>query len=78
VWGTAIPVSEEPVRNEQEDSGWLQDWERELMLEQEMLAQIELEESMEGGSRATSQGKGQKKKKFKKVTLMTNGGKRGA
>jgi hypothetical protein len=78
VWGTAIPVSEEPVRNEQEDSGWLQDWEKELMLEQEMLAQIELEESMEGGSRATSQGKGQKKKKFKKVTLMTNGGKRGA
>lgn len=82
VWGTpAVPGAEEPVYRAHEENGWLEDWERDLILEQEMLAQIEMEESMEGGSsaggRAPSHGKGQKKKKFKKVTLMTNGGKRG-
>ena len=82
VWGTpAIATSEEPILRRVEDTGgWLPDWERELLLEEEMLAQIEMEESLgdyPGGGRAPSHGKGQKKK-FKKVTLMTNSGRRGA
>ena len=77
VWGTPV-ISDEPLRSE-DPSGWLPDWERELLLEEEILAQIEQEESGgRGGGLAPSHGKGQKKKKFKKVTLMTNGGKRGA
>jgi len=49
-------------------------------MEEDILAQIEMEESMadDGAGRAPNHGKGQKKKKFKKVTLMSNGGKRGA
>ncbi|KAF8245856.1 hypothetical protein K440DRAFT_554676, partial [Wilcoxina mikolae CBS 423.85] len=83
VWGTpAIATNEEPVRRRADDTGgWLPDWEQEFLLEEEMLAQIEMEESLgDGGAggRAPSHGKGQKKKKFKKVTLMTNGGRRGA
>jgi len=86
VWGTpVIAVSqEEPVHHRAEDnSGWLPDWEKELMLEEEMSVQIEMEEAVSNGGgsgsggRAPSHGKGQRKK-FKKVTLMTNGGKRGA
>lgn len=78
VWGTplvlpqdASGVSTAPVRRE-ETGGW-QDWEREF-LDDEVLARLE----GGGGGRAPSHGKGGKKKKFKKVTLMTNGGKRGA
>ncbi|KAI5852270.1 hypothetical protein BZA05DRAFT_397378 [Tricharina praecox] len=86
VWGTpAIAGSqEESAHLTENNSGWLPDWERELLLDEEMMAQIEMEGSMGNGGgsgsggRAPSHGKGQKKKKFKKVTLMTNGGKRGA
>jgi hypothetical protein len=83
VWGTpAITTNEEPVHRRVDDTGgWLPDWEQELLLEEEMLAQIEIEESLGdsgAGGCAPNHGKGQKKKKFKKVTLMTNGGRRGA
>lgn len=79
VWGTPVVATREaPARRMAEDTGgWLPDWERELLLEEEMLAQIEIEESL-GDGPAPSHGRGQKKKKFKKVTLMTNGGRRGA
>lgn len=81
VWGTPAISNGAPLRRE-DPTGWLPDWERELLLEEDMFAQIEMEESgggsNNGGGRAPNQGKGQKKKKFKKVTLMTNGGKRGA
>lgn len=76
VWGTPLVLphgasgaSTEPLQRE-ETGGW-QDWEREF-LDDEMLAQLE------GGGRPSGPGKGGKKKKSKKVTLMTNGGKRGA
>lgn len=76
VWGTplvlphgASGVSAAPLQRE-ETGGW-QDWERDF-LDDDTLAQLE------GGGRAPASGKGGKKKKFKKVTLMTNGGKRGA
>lgn len=76
VWGTplvlphgASGVSAAPLRME-ETGGW-QDWEREFLDDQT------LERLEGGGGRASVAGKGGKKK-FKKVTLMTNGGKRGA
>lgn len=79
VWGTPLVLPRDtsgvlnaPVQRE-ETGGW-RDWEREF-LDDEALERLE-----GGGSRsgkAPSAGKGGKKK-FKKVTLMTNGGKRGA
>lgn len=73
VWGTplvlphgASGVSAAPPQRE-ETGGW-QDWERDF-LDDETLAQLD------SGGKAPKNGK---KKKFKKVTLMTNGGKRGA
>jgi len=85
VWGTpAVSGKAEPIlqpKPSTENSGWLQDWEKDVLLEEELMAQIEAEESVQqdgAGGRAPIHGKGQKKKKFKKVTLMTNGGKRGA
>jgi hypothetical protein len=79
VWGTpAITSAAEPAPVRKPDiTGWLTD---DLLMEEDMLAQIEQEESMadDAGGRAPNHGKGQKKKKFKKVTLMSNGGKRGA
>lgn len=76
VWGTplvlphgASGVSAAPLHIE-ETGGW-QDWEREFLGDEAL-------ERLEGGGRVPAAGKGGKKKKFKKVTLMTNGGKRGA
>lgn len=83
VWGTpAVLLSNEtesfaPVRKRSEDiDGWWPDYN---LLEDELLAKLEARGgASSAGGGAASQGKGGKKKKIKKVTLMTNGGKRGA
>ncbi|KAI5819030.1 hypothetical protein BZA77DRAFT_260101 [Pyronema omphalodes] len=76
VWGTrAIATVDEPPSGEANDSGWLEDWEKDLLdRDIALMSQGSLAED-EGGR---SMNKGQKKKKGKKVTLMTNGGRRGA
>ncbi|KAH0610840.1 uncharacterized protein H6S33_011267 [Morchella sextelata] len=74
VWGTPLVLPQGAEQNyavEREETGWWQDWE-----DDETLAR--LADAGGGGGKAPSHGKGGKKKKFKKVTLMTNGGKRGA
>ncbi|PWW74811.1 hypothetical protein C7212DRAFT_358672 [Tuber magnatum] len=88
VWGTPLvhllgetgPAI--PIPASDDNSGWLPDWERDLMLRERVPVGLESAGGVGGRSgRAPSQGKGTqggKKKKFKKVTLMTNGGKRGA
>ncbi|CUS11511.1 unnamed protein product [Tuber aestivum] len=88
VWGTPLvhvpsetgPATSMPASDN--NNGWLPDWERDLILREQVLVELESAGSVGGGSgRAPGQGKGAqggKKKKFKKVTLMTNGGKRGA
>lgn len=88
VWGTPLvhlPGETEPTASmpaSDNNGGWLPDWERDLMLQQQVLVGLESTESIASSSgRTPSQGKGAqggKKKKFKKVTLMSNGGKRGA
>ena len=86
VWGTRIvtPTSPEIPAETQgpelsENDGWLQDWEQDLFREQELVGQVE-EISMEAGSSkqggmAVAPGK---KKKGKKITLMTTNARRGA
>ena len=76
VWGTVAiqPTSPElpPVAPESNptDDGWLQDWEKDLLADSEVAAQ------MEGASVAQEVGKS-KKKKGKKITLMSTNAKRG-
>lgn len=84
VWGTPAiqqyPGPSPRPRPAEDYSGWLPDWEKDLLLEEEILARMEAEDTLPGsgpGGCAPIHGNGQKKKKMKKVTLMTNGGRRG-
>ena len=84
VWGTAVipPVSPQMdavAEDDQEvnhDDGWLQGWEDDVLKEDELIAQVEAvslgESSRSNLSAAT------KKKKGKKITLMTTNARRGA
>lgn len=85
VWGTRIvPASPEIAPKLQdmdvsENDGWLQDWEQDLLRDEDFVGQVE-ELSMEPGSSkhggiAITPGK---KKKGKKITLMTTNARRGA
>ncbi|KAJ6258608.1 hypothetical protein Dda_6655 [Drechslerella dactyloides] len=75
VWGTpaiaggaAVPEPQEAPMKAEPDSGWLDGWEKEA---------VAIEQAVKNtGSGSGGGTKG--KKKFKKVTLMTNTGKRGA
>ena len=84
VWGTATiaPVSPvmQPVQIEQdtsENDGWLQNWERDLLGDDELLAQVEAH-SISSSSSKAAVGANVKKKKNKKITLMTTNARRGA
>lgn len=86
VWGTRIvtPGSPEIAPETQgvettENDGWLQDWEQDLLHEEDLMGRFE-ELTMEPGSSkqggmAVTPGK---KKKGKKITLMTTNARRGA
>jgi len=88
VWGTtAIPLSSPELRalpkdDQLVDDGWLQDWEKDMMRDEELVAQIEaatLNEVGESSKSASSAGKGGKKKgPKKKITLMSTTARRGA
>ncbi|KAL8829933.1 MAG: hypothetical protein Q9191_001726 [Dirinaria sp. TL-2023a] len=82
VWGTAAvaPVSPtrppaQPVQDASENDGWLQNWEQDLLQEDELLAQFEAH-SIDGSKAAGPLNN--KKKKGKKITLMTTTARRGA
>jgi len=78
VWGTpAVPPSSPPLvaaPPEPEDDGWLQGWEKDLLQEEDMVAQAQAL-SLSGAGGPTSGGK---KKKAKKITLMSTNVRRGA
>jgi hypothetical protein len=80
VWGTAaIPPSSPTLQvplNEHDipDDGWLQNWEKDLLQEEDMVAQAQAL-SLGENSRAQAGGK---KKKAKKITLMSTNARRGA
>lgn len=84
VWGTAAvapvspslapaPISYEPSEND----GWLQDWEKDLLQEDELVVQYQAHTIDEKGSKSAGT-PGNKRKKNKKITLMTTNGRRAA
>ena len=84
VWGTAVvaPVSPplyavaEEDQDGNHDDGWLQGWEHDLLKEEELTAEIEELSVGESSKRVNSAAS--KKKKGKKITLMTTNARRGA
>ena len=85
VWGTRIAAPTSPAipatldeLDASGDDGWLQDWERDLLKEEDLVAQVEAtilenDKSKQGVTIANN-----KKKKGKKITLMSTNARRGA
>lgn len=85
VWGTrmvvptspdmsAVPDEHEPSEND----GWLQDWERDLLQEEDLVAQVEASSLEPSSSKRATPTAINKKKKGKKITLMSTNVRRGA
>ncbi|KAF1841311.1 RING finger domain-containing protein [Cucurbitaria berberidis CBS 394.84] len=81
VWGTAAIAGASPILAPQDhhdmDDGWLQGWEKDLLQEEEMLAQAQAMSLGEAEETSKKQAGG-KKKKNKKITLMSTNVRRGA
>lgn len=86
VWGTAMIAPTSPEFHPQEpdhdrDDGWLQSWEQELLAENELIAQVQAASLNAEGSDSVrpAGGGGQgRKKKTKKITLMSTTARRAA
>jgi len=85
VWGTRIPLPTSPVLPAIPDEhdlpgndGWLQDWERDLLQETDVVAQVEASTLEAGSSKQGAMSANSKKKKGKKITLMSTNARRGA
>jgi hypothetical protein len=82
VWGTAFVAGTSPTMAPQEsgnaDDGWLQGWEKDLLQEEEMIAQAQAMSLAEEEAPKKQAGGGGKKKKGKKITLMSTNVRRGA
>ena len=86
VWGTRIvaPTTPPMAATSQEsdvpeNDGWLQDWESDLLREEDMLAQFEATSIEASASKqVTPNPTAGKKKKGKKITLMSTNARRGA
>ncbi|KAF2271167.1 hypothetical protein CC78DRAFT_557175 [Lojkania enalia] len=80
VWGTAAVAPSSPVMAPQEpdtpDDGWLQGWEKDLLQEEDLVAQAQGISLADGET--PKKGAGGKKKKAKKITLMSTNVRRGA
>ena len=81
VWGTAaIPTSSPPLVSSEIhqpalDDGWLQDWENDLLDQDDAVAMVEASLDASGPSKHSASSK---KKKNKKITLMSTNARRGA
>ena len=85
VWGTQIIEPSSPIlpptsidRDTGDNDGWLQGWERDVLQEEELIAQIQTTSIGEGSSQVGALAGNNKKKKNKKITLMTTNARRGA
>ena len=84
VWGTAAvaslspPIDLVPQDKHPIDDGWLQDWERDLLDNNDAVAMVEAGLSGEGSSKVAPVAGGGRKKKNKKITLMSTNARRGA
>jgi len=80
VWGTAViaPTSPimVPIEHDAREDGWLQGWEKDLLQEEDLIAQAQAMSLEEGET--SKKGAGGKKKKAKKITLMSTNVRRGA
>ncbi|KAL8761471.1 MAG: hypothetical protein Q9184_002406 [Pyrenodesmia sp. 2 TL-2023] len=85
VWGTTAvapsspvlaPICQEPRSTEHD--GWLQDWERDLLRDDELAVQLEASSIGDNRPNAVPTAMGNKKKKGKKITLMSTTVRRGA
>ncbi|KAH8726877.1 hypothetical protein GQ44DRAFT_725649 [Phaeosphaeriaceae sp. PMI808] len=80
VWGTAAVAGKSPLMgphlDHDVDDGWLQGWEKDLLQEEDIIAQVQAM-SM-GDEEAPKKQGGGKKKKGKKITLMSTNVRRGA
>lgn len=81
VWGTTAVASTSPTLAPQDhydvDDGWLQDWEKDLLREEDLIAQAQAM-SLGGEEEVPKKQAGGKKKKSKKITLMSTNVRRGA
>lgn len=82
VWGTTLVVPSSPETHahhpEDVDDGWLHSWEQELLAENELIARAQAASLGEGAaSSSVPESKG-KKKKAKKITLMSTTARRAA
>jgi hypothetical protein len=85
VWGTTLIPSTSPdltaTRHSENDGddGWLHDWEKELLAENDLIAQVQAASmNGEGSSSSMPMPNGGKKKKAKKITLMSTTARRAA
>ncbi|KAE8444771.1 hypothetical protein EG329_014231 [Mollisiaceae sp. DMI_Dod_QoI] len=86
VWGTAMVTASSPEVQPQQpehdvDDGWLHSWEQELLAENELIAQVQASSLNGQGNESVRPvgGSGQgKKKKAKKITLMSTTARRAA
>jgi hypothetical protein len=80
VWGTTAIASGSPSMGPQidqdADDGWLQGWEKDLLHEDDVIAQVQAMSL--GDEEAPKKQAGGKKKKGKKITLMSTNVRRGA
>ncbi|KAL8726640.1 MAG: hypothetical protein Q9166_006599 [cf. Caloplaca sp. 2 TL-2023] len=85
VWGTAAiappPSMPAPIPEEQtfpENDGWLQNWEEDLLREDDLALRLEASSIANDSVKATTASTSNKKKKGKKITLMSTNARRGA
>ena len=85
VWGTRIAAPASPnmpaVLDDREPSGndgWLQDWEKDLLQEEDLITQIEATTLQSSSSTQGPTSTSSKKKRGKKITLMSTNARRGA
>jgi hypothetical protein len=84
VWGTTLVTPASPETHAQQpetnvDDGWLSSWEQDLMVENELIAQVQASTlNGEDSESAKQGGGGGKKKKGKKITLMSTNARRAA
>lgn len=84
VWGTTLVTPASPETHAQQpeiniDDGWLSSWEQDLMVENELIAQVQASTLNGEESENTKHGGGGgKRKKAKKITLMSTNARRAA
>ena len=85
VWGTTAIIPTSPTlpavsqeHDPSDNDGWLQGWERDLLHDDALVAQVNAISLAEADPKAVIAGVGSKKRKGKKITLMTTNARRGA